>query len=366
MKIKKELYRNYINSSGLKTKEKLVIIESDDWGGIRMPSKEVYDTLKNDTSIRVERCPYSKYDALEVNSDYENLYSLLSKYKDNSGNSPVITANFLTANPDFNKIRENDFQEYFFEDITHTYSSYKDSERVLNLIDEGVKHKLFKPQLHGREHINPWSWLRILHENEDVRKAFDYNICTLSFENVKTIKSPYLASFYRVGGEDFTKVLTDAHTQFKEIFKEAPKSFIAPVYVWDDEVEKITGTLGIESIQGLHFKYIDKERKKKQSRTRNTRTPYGQLNIVRNCFFEPSTKKDFDWVNECLKDISTAFLWNRPAVICSHRLNFMGRIDEKNRDVNLNLLDSLLAGIVKKWPDVKFISSDELNNKISV
>lgn len=362
MKIKKELYRNYINLSGLKSKEKLVVIESDDWGGIRMPSKEVFETLKG-SSIRVEKCAYSKFDALELNSDYENLYEVLSKHKDKDGNSPVITANFLTANPDFKRIKEHNFEQYFFEDITAAYNNYDGSDRAMSLINDGVKSGMLSPQLHGREHINPIAWLDLVRNNPDVRKAFDYNISTLSFENVPTIRVPYLASFYRVGGEDFKAVLTDAHKQFREIFNEYPKSFIAPVYVWDDEVENITAALGITSIQGLHYKYADQQKTKKLSRTRSTKTQYGQLNIVRNCFFEPSTKSNFDWVNECLSDINAAFRWNRPAVICSHRLNFTGRIDVSNRDTNLKLLNKLISELLKKWPDARFVSSDGLSKK---
>lgn len=46
MKLKKQIFRNYINMFGLKTKQKIVVIESDDWGSIRMPNKKTYDKLQ--------------------------------------------------------------------------------------------------------------------------------------------------------------------------------------------------------------------------------------------------------------------------------------------------------------------------------
>lgn len=52
------------------------------------------------------------------------------------------------------------------------------------------------------------------------------------------------------------------------------------------------------------------------------------------------------------------------AVISSHRLNFIGNIDIQNRDRNLILFRKLLNKIMKKWPDVEFISSDELGKNI--
>jgi len=68
-----------------------------------------------------------------------------------------------------------------------------------------------------------------------------------------------------------------------------------------------------------------------------------------------------DWVNSCLAQISSAFHWNKPAVICSHRINYIGFIDEKNRDRGLRDLNLLLKKIIQKWPEVKFISTDELD-----
>ena len=38
----------------------------------------------------------------------------------------------------------------------------------------------------------------------------------------------------------------------------------------------------------------------------------------------------------------------------------MGFIDQKNRAKNIKLLATLLSMILKKWPDVEFMSSDEL------
>jgi hypothetical protein len=61
-----------------------------------------------------------------------------------------------------------------------------------------------------------------------------------------------------------------------------------------------------------------------------------------------------------MKQIETAFFWNKPAIISSHRVNFCGHIDPKNREIGLSALKELLQKIVKKWPDVEFMSSVEL------
>jgi hypothetical protein len=81
---------------------------------------------------------------------------------------------------------------------------------------------------------------------------------------------------------------------------------------------------------------------------------------VRNVVFEPTFKENFDSVSYALNQIKTAFFWNRPAIISSHRVNFCGHIDPKNREIGLSSLKMLLKKIVQSWPDVEFMSTVDL------
>lgn len=85
---------------------------------------------------------------------------------------------------------------------------------------------------------------------------------------------------------------------------------------------------------------------------------------MRNAFFEPSQYPSLDPVDECLHRINLAFRWGKAAVICAHRLNFIGSIDKTNTDRNLPMFKELLQRIVKQWPDVEFMSSDKLGHII--
>jgi hypothetical protein len=107
--IKPFISSNLINYKGWKTNKKIVVFESDDWGSVRMPSVETYKTLKQN-GIQVDKSPYCKFDSLASEYDLDYLFSTLLKYKDNKGNSPIITANTVIANPDFEKIK---IVEYF-------------------------------------------------------------------------------------------------------------------------------------------------------------------------------------------------------------------------------------------------------------
>ena len=43
----------------------------------------------------------------------------------------------------------------------------------------------------------------------------------------------------------------------------------------------------------------------------------------------------------------------------------MGALNEENRRNNLKLLDELLRRILNKWPDVEFMTSDQLGEMIA-
>src|SRR5690554_2726796 len=84
---------------GWKTDRKIVVIESDDWGSIRIPDKDTYErSLKK--GIRLDKCHYCKNDTLASKDDFDALYNVLRKYKDKNDQHPIITANTIVANPD--------------------------------------------------------------------------------------------------------------------------------------------------------------------------------------------------------------------------------------------------------------------------
>ncbi|MCA0349656.1 MAG: hypothetical protein LCH35_10405 [Bacteroidetes bacterium] len=352
-----------INSKGLKVNQKLLIVESDDWGAIRTPSKDVLDAFIK-KGIDCSNSIY-KNDSLASANDLELLFEVLGNYKDIDGNTAKITANAIMANPDFDKIKENNFQSYFYEPFTETLKKYPNHQNNLNSWKEGMKAGVFQPQFHGREHVNINRWMKALQKNEGkVRTLFDYNTTFSGVGDYSFMESYDWDNPSEI--ENHKIIIADGLRLFKEIFGFESKSFIAPCYNWDSKLEAFLANQNIEWIQGLRSQLqptgtFDNYQLKKHS--------FGQKNKgvkynIRNCFFEPSMLPSKNWVDSCLAQIQSAFLFSKPAVICSHRINFIGFISEKNRDRGLKDLDQLLQQVLKKWPDVKFISTDQLSNYI--
>lgn len=363
--LKNTLALNVMNSKGKKIDKKILVIESDDWGTIRMPSVRVYRKFLEE-NLRVDLCPYNKFDTLESVNDLNHLYETLDKIRDFKGNPAVITANTLMANPDFAKIKESSFSQYYFKPFTTTFEEYYPGENVFDLWKEGINNKFIYPQLHGREHLNPEMWLEEVRTNEHVRKAFDHEFFGLSMITSPFINRPYLASLIykdNDGKKAVAQSLNDASRMFEESFGFTSKSFIAPLYTWDDDLEPVMSENGIIYIQAANsHKYYDYSTNKRSSKgtAYGTRNSYGQTYLSRNCNFEPSLLKNSDGIENCLKEIENAFFWKKPAVISIHRLNFIGGLVEENRTKNLKNLDVLLKRVLKKWPETEFMSSSEL------
>lgn len=331
-----------------------------------MPSKEIYSKLIS-KGYNISGSDYNRLDTLESNDDLSMLFEVLKSHKDSQGNNPVITANMVVGNPDFNKIRQSDLSEYYFEPVTETLKRYPGRDSVESLWKEGNEKKVFRPQFHGREHVNIVRWMNALKMRTPE--------VLLSFDNQTT--------FSGVGDYNFMEVL-DYNTPsdlpqmqeslaeglniFEEIFKYRSKSFIPPCYTWSSEIEDTLSKNGVKYIQGLIVQSVPTGtfgNYRKKYHYLGSRNDYGQYYLIRNCFFEPSLSKASDPVGECLSRINIAFRWHKPAVISAHRINFMGSLDERNRSDNLRLLRELLNRILKLWPDVEFMTSDQLGDLIA-
>jgi hypothetical protein len=365
-RLKRTLSQNLINIPGWRTNRKILVIESDDWGSIRMPSNEVYLKFLS-KGFDISKSDYNRLDALESNDDLAMLYEVLRSYKDIVGNPPVITANCVVGNPDFNKIRQSDFNDYFFEPVTETLKRYQQHDKVETLWKQGDAERIFHPQFHGREHVNVIRWMNSLRERTpEIMFTFD-NETTFSgngdynFMEVLDYNSP----------GDLAKMkasLAEGLNLFKKIFGFRSKSFIPPCYIWNSDIEETLNENGVKYIQGLVIQSLPTGtfgNYKKKYHFLGNRNSNGQYFLIRNCFFEPSLTKTADPVGECLNRIKIAFRWNKPAIISSHRINFMGSLVEKNRNDNLKLLDELMKRIIKQWPDVEFMTSDQLGDLIA-
>ena len=359
--------RRVRNLQGWNTKRKIIVIESDDWGSIRMPSKETYEKCLKD-GYHVNKTVYERYDSLASEEDLEMLFDLLSSFRDINGNHPVVTANCVVKNPDFEKIKADGFNIYHNEIITRTFSKYPKHSNCFNLWQQGIRSNIFYPQYHGREHLNVSLFMEDLRRGvPEALYAFNNQMPGCIKKGHENIGNDYIeATKYNSDKdkEDKLKIFLNGLEVFENLFGYKSRSMIAPNYIWSPDFDKSVFDKGIEYFQGIR-KICEPGNKRKpiyHSHFLGQENYLGQKYLIRNAFFEPSLariNKDFT-VKSCISDISAAFGMKKPAIISSHRVNFVGFIDPVNRDTSLVLFKELLSVALKKWPDIEFLTSVQL------
>ena len=134
---KEKISKNYINALGWSTKEKYILLESDDWGAIRMPSISTYN-LFIEKKIPVNDLHIDKYDSLESEEDLKALFETLEKFIDKKGNPAALTAYHVVANPNFAAIEANERKKYVYETILETYARNPHTVKSFDLIKQGI------------------------------------------------------------------------------------------------------------------------------------------------------------------------------------------------------------------------------------
>lgn len=361
MTLEQTITHNILNIPGWRTNRHIVVIESDDWGSIRMPSKEVYDKLLRE-GYRVDLHPYEKYDSLATEDDLSCLFEVLTKYSDMHGRHPVVTANCAVANPNFEKIEQSGFRQYYYEPFTTTLKRYNGCERSFDLWKEGIKNKVFMPQFHAREHLNVARWLDVLRNGDsDNLFAFKQGMIGIFPKDNHKIGNVFQVALdnSKYENQPIEEIISEGLALFEKLFGFNSKTFIAPCYTWKSDIERVLKEKGVLGLQGMVY-----QREPGGNHIRHwmgTKNKHGQVYTIRNAFFEPSLRGEkHDEITECLYRIKCAFRWNKPAIISAHRINFIGAIHKENRENNLKSLSVLLSSIIRQWPDVEFMSSDEL------
>ena len=365
----KKLFKNSLTS--LKSKKvfsKILVFESDDWGSIRTPSLAAAAKVKKMGGFTPEPA-YLMVDTLENERDLRQLLEVLKGHKDLFGNSAILTANYVMANPDFNKIRAFNFKSYYYETFVDTYHRYFGENNILSIIKNKDNLKVFYPQFHGREHVNIPLWLSQLKQGDKVfMTAFDegfYGVQThelqLGNRNVQaTYELPFVSPFLEPSIKEGLQL-------FYEIFGFYSRSFIPNNYVWLQSWNQRLFNQGVQFLQGVRLQAaplnnLHTSKRDLRKRWGGQVEQGGLISIVRNGSFEPSfTKfKAKEALEMCLNDIKIAFLLNQPAVISTHRLNFVSGLITENHSRNLELFDELLSKIINKWPDVQFMNTVQL------
>lgn len=360
---------NWKNIGGWRTNRKLLVINVDDYGNVRLDSKHARDKLLQ-AGVRLSS-RMDLYDSLETREDLELLFDVLSSVRDRSSQPAKFTAYVLSANPNFDLIRS--VGKYCWELLPETFHRLACSQpsaytETWKLWQEGVTNGLIRPQFHGREHLNLTLLNRKLEKNDadlianlenESMAGLESDLPGIGFTQAFAI-TPTVSLEKQVNLH--TESIRSGMDAFERVFGFRSKTFTPPAQTIHPRLYGELETLGIQGIDKPYrcCRELGNGKRVMEKNRLGTRPNNRHLTIVRNVVFEPADEQGFDPVDRALLLVETAFRWGKPAIISSHRVNFCGHIDPNNRARGLAGLKRLLDAIVLRWPDIEFVTADEL------
>lgn len=356
MKVVNRIIKNLIGTS---FKRRMVLFLVDDWGTSTIDSDSAFNKLADSLIIDSDD-RFNRYDAFASPTDLDCIFDLLLSFKDKWNRSPKFTGLVTCANPVFEIVVDSG--DYCYESFDVSLSR-KEGDLALKKWVTGIREDVFEPQFHCREHINVKHFIKCLRETSDFRKMVEFR----SIGVLKRLKAHnrYLRSF-ELGKEgeldDQRFIIEDGLSIFQRVFGHQALQFSAPGLIYNPELNE---TLAANRIMLLDVPKVGKIPLGNGGYSRlyswtGRKSRFSQRYITRNVRFEPSSSLHFDWVDSCLKDIDMAFKLRKPAIISSHRVNFVSGRSVENRDNSLKLLRSLLKEILNRWPDTEFTSASNL------
>jgi|GEM_PF-542270 len=362
-KIKRSLIENIKNIPGWSTKRKIVAFISDDWGDLRIHSEADFKKLVSN-GIPVDKHPRTRFETLANYEDLELLFNVLRSVKDRQGRSAVLSPLTIMANPDFIKIEANDFREYHYNLFTDTLKEYENGEDTISKWRQGIDEKIFLPELHGREHINVPLWMRKLQSGDErYRISFNHRYV---YNSDSELETSIVAAYNFQNEDDFRYIddaLCDGIQQFESVFGYRPSVFNPPNAIFHPRFYPTLKGEGIDNIDTRHYR-MEPDGKGGLVKSRYRFGEVSQERIVHfisNCAFEP-IKDNPTVVEDTLSQVASAFRWNKPALINTHRINYVKGRGGKHRERCLDALSALLNKITETWPDVEFMGIGEFCN----
>lgn len=370
MSLRSNILTNIKNVPGRKIwRRKVVVIYADDYGSIRIKNSQARKNLTK-MGVNMEKNRYSRFDTLADTEDLYFLFDILTSVKDINGHYACFTPFANIANPDFEKIKNSNFTTYFREPFTETLKHYgANYDGVYELWKQGISENIFYPEYHGTEHINVKRFMQALRDgHKSTLAAFNNQcVCVPTFENEEMVKNS--TSVFDIDhASDNESLMEDIKVgmdMFENVLGYRPKQFTPGAGIYSPVLHQCLSDNGIKYINVQRYRSypLGDNKYVKHFLYNGKLNEYGQKYIVRNCPFEPTNENgtlNNNAADICLKNVDIALRWNAPAIISTHRVNFVGTLDKTHRDFSYKQLKKVLVEIIKRWPNVEFMNGDQM------
>jgi hypothetical protein len=360
-KIYHRFLRQKINAGSFSVKGHIVVFESDDWGCQRIHSKKEKDYLDSYPGFK----PHDSFedgDCLETRDDFDALAKVLKSFSDRQGRHPVFTLNYVLNNLVFAPLDVSTKEQFTYEPLEQTYLRAH-VPFVWNDQAYRAPDSVFAFSLHAFAHLNEARFLEDIGANKNGAKNFYVHGAVATTD-------PYNFFCYmdEMGGGKANVAssllrLQKAYEQFESVFHKKSLCFTPSCGVLDPSSLSSLAAMGFSAVKitDSFYRSFDGTTFHKhpiKSRQKLVVSSSSRF-LVRNCNFEP-VFFDEKALDQCLQDIAFAFKCRKPAIISTHRMNYVSGFDPEAYQRRLALLSELLSQIMARYPDIQFMSTDDL------
>ena len=308
----------------------VVIFESDDWGPGPRDQTQALNKLRN----------------------------ILCRYTDATGRHPVITLGINLAAP---QVTQSEAARLTYNRKLLSNPEYA---RLLEAVNRGVSAGVFALQLHGTEHYCPQVLIDVASKDAQVRewliKGDQYSELLPDHLQSRWLNARALPTV-----EHDPDSINDAVAQevkiFKAVFGAKPRVTVPNTFAWTDSVEKAWAASGISYLITCGKRFTGRDSSgylvSDNKEIVNGEQRNGLTCLVRDAYFEPVKGHRAE---DALKIVGGYVDCARPLLFETHRFNFVSL--NSKAEQSFDELDCLVREIVQKYPEVRFISSEELGD----
>lgn len=342
-----------------------VVFQSDDWGFCAwLPDSTALAELGPRIDRWISDYPAFKGSTLESADDVDRLAEVLGSVRAGDGRPALLQAGYVLTSPDFDAIIRSGYAEYSERLLSDDIPGWE-RPGMLEAVHRAREAGVWVPEFHGIAHGNSTEMMRLLREGDpETRIAFERRILVNDEPGDDNEDDPALSLTERASEVNRGVQL------FEKLFERRPHSASAPNYRWDESTEDLWSAAGLSVVQSWRLQSTSADGIGELERNwRRIARPMGRydrdkdlLYLYRNAFFEPAANPELEpaaIAAETMRAITHAWKRDRPAVVCTHRMNF-ARLSPAETAHSLAALRELLARIVAADPRVVFLSDYEV------
>jgi hypothetical protein len=320
-----------------------VALESDDWGFCGfVPDAETAANIDLD-ELESGRFPTVYLGStLETAADVRSMAGVLNSVRDAHGLPAVFQPNYILSSLQYDP-DTGDWRTYYLPDLPPLFRR----PGLWQAVDKAIALGVWQPEYHGILHYDPAMRISVVNKRPAAARAAAAGVVLFNGSN----KAFELGSWR--DRDDLRRELIHGSLLFKRLFGRRPDSVIAPDYRWRRRDELMWIDYGFLSIQakreqrsahgtapglrGRIGKYLD--------RSWRRLTEHRIVYLERNCRLETAQIADpAAAVQLCLQDVRDSWLRGEPAIIETHRVNYV-HTDRAMAQRNLGYLKDVLVGL---------------------